>query len=53
MTVFDAGKRKPKYLFKKYMFYENPEYSFKTNIQYFLEYLEYSLSKNPEYAFKK
>ena len=30
-TIFDAGKLKPKYLFKNCSFYKNPEYSFKRN----------------------
>ena len=47
-TIFDAGILKPKYLFKDYSFYKNihskqififknPEYSFKTNILFFLK----------------
>ena len=43
-TIIDAGKVKPKCLFKNYSFYKNPEYSFKTNIHF---------SKNPEYSFKQ
>ena len=34
-TIFDVGKLKPKYLFKNYSFYKNPEHSFKTNIHFF------------------
>ena len=48
-TFFNVGKLKPKYLFKKlftlskskwfiqikYLFFRNPEYSFKTNIHFF------------------
>ena len=50
-TIFDVGKLKPKYLFKKlftsskskwfiqikYLFFRNPEYSFTTNINTFIK----------------
>ena len=59
-TVFDEGKLKPKYVLKNlinfikiqnihskqiFIFFKNPEYSFKANIHFF-EYPEYSFKTN-------
>ena len=33
-TIFEAGKLKPKYLFKKSFILKNPKYSFKANIHF-------------------